>query len=458
VSPTDGATAVPRAELHAFDIGCVVVGGIVGVGIFFTPARVAAAVASPAEVVLAWSLGGLLAVLGALVFAELAMLVPGHGGMFRWIAAAFGPVPAFLYGWANWLVIQAGALGVVALVLVDNLETALGGVQLGANGRIAAAVALMLVFTATNVAGLRAGKRVQNVLTVAKVGALGTIVLLALTTPARAGEPLPPPPRDDGILGRLALAMLPVLFATGGWQQGSFVAGAARRLRDVPVGILGGVAIVVVAYLSINLAYLSLLGFPAAAASSKIGADAATVALGEAGGRVLAAMIVVSAAGIMNTICMAPPYVLYAMAQQGLFPAAFGRMHPRLQTPVLGVLGQGLWAVVLLLAVHTLTGESTMTTLGFVCDGVVFVDWLFFAACGAALLRLRATRTDGLRLPGSRGIAAAFLAGAVAVTLGAVWQQRLASATGLAVVLLGLPFAWLALRSRRAGVTGGRAS
>jgi APA family basic amino acid/polyamine antiporter len=243
-----------------------------------------------------------------------------------------------------------------------------------------------------------------------------------------------------------------VLFAIGGWQQGSFLAGAAARpRRDVPLGILGGVAVVIVAYLTVNLAYLSLLGFDGASHSARIGADAAQVALGESGGRVLAAMIVVSAAGIMNTICMAPPYVLYAMAQQGLFPRAFGRLHARLRTPVAGVLSQGLWAIVLLLLVNFVFARgNTLKTLEFVCDGVVFADWLFFALCGAALLRLRGTRTDALRLPGGALAALLFTIAAVAVTAGAVWQQPSASLTGLVLVLAGAPFG--VLLRRRTGL------
>jgi APA family basic amino acid/polyamine antiporter len=316
---------------------------------------------------------------------------------------------------------------------------------------VALAAALMLLFTATNVAGLRTGKRVQNALTVLKVMALGVLVSFAWLAPERAPEAARAP-QGSGPLAMLAAAILPVLFAIGGWQQGSFLAGAVRHpRRDMPLGILGGVAVVVVTYLTVNLAYLSLLGFDAASQSTKIGADAALVALGEHGGRVLAGMIVVSAAGIMNTICMAPPYVLYAMAQEGLFPAAFGRLHPRLGTPVLGVLSQGLWAVALLLLVHFVFARgSTMDTLGFVCDGVVFVDWLFFALCGAALLRLRGTRPDALRVPGGAVVAVLFLASAALVTVGAVWQQGPASATGLALVALGVPVAQrLQHRARR---------
>jgi APA family basic amino acid/polyamine antiporter len=450
------AAPAPERTLTAFDIGCVVVGGIIGVGIFFTPATVARAVDTPGQVILAWSLGGVLAVLGALVFAELSVLVPGHGGMFRYIQAAFGRGPAFLYGWANWLVIQAGALGIVGLLLADNLDIALfGSSRLPAGAKLGIAVAAMLLFTASNVAGLHVGKRVQNALTVLKVLALGFLVALAWLQGDVPPAPLPEP-SGRSLPAMLASAMLPVLFATGGWQQGSFLAGAARRpLRDLPLGILGGVAIVVVTYITVNLAYLDLLGIDGARRSAAIGADAARQALGDSGGRVLAAMVAVSAAGIMNTICLAPPYVLYAMAQEGLFPVPFGRLHPRLHTPVLGVLGQGLWAVALLLGVHLGVRASgrgtTIETMDFVCNGVVFVDWLFFAACGFALLRLRRMPVPGgFRVPGGAVVAALFAAGAVAVTIGSIAQQVWPSLVGGGLTLLGAAVLPVLMPRRRA--------
>jgi len=454
-SPQPEVAAKAPPVLGVFDIGCVVIGGIIGVGIFFTPARVAAYVDTPQQVILAWSLGGVLAVLGALVFAELCSLVPGHGGIFRYIHAAFGPPAAFLYGWANWLVIQAGALGVVALILIDNLDVLLfGGPRSPPDLKVALAAAAMLLFTGTNVLGLRVGKRVQNVLTVLKVAALCFLVALAsFAGPGPGtGERLP---TGHSLPAMLAAAMLPVLFAIGGWQQGSFLAGAARRpLRDVPLGILGGVAVVVITYITVNLAYLDLLGFAKASTSPAIGADAAKAALGDAGGRVLAGMVVVSAAGIMNTICMAPPYVLYAMAREGVFPAAFGRLHPRWHTPVLGVLGQGLWAVLLLLGVHLgvrwfSDGAKTIDTLDFVCNSVVFVDWLFFTLCGLALLRLRSNWTGGFRVPGGAVVAVLFALGGAVVTFGAISEQTRASAAGAAIVALGIPAYLLFMRGRR---------
>lgn len=434
-------------SLSAFDIGCVVVGGIVGVGIFFTPAVVARRAASGAEVLLAWGCGGLLAVLGALVFAELGARVPGHGGIFRYVHAAFGRLPAFLYGWSNWLVIQAGALGVVALVCIEHVERAIRGAPvLTPAERVGFATAAIVAFTLTNLLGLRVGKLVQNALTTVKVLALlglcGVAVAAAPTDAAAAAAE-----RAGSWPSRLAAAMLPVLFAIGGWQQGSFLAGAARRpRRDVPIGVLGGVLVVVAVYMAINLAYLHLLGFDGAARSPAIGADAARAAMGGGGERVLAAMVAVSAAGIMNTICLAPPYVLLAMAEAGLLPRAFALRHPRLRTPWFAVLGQGLWAALLLLLVHgfasMLAGEggdaATVDTLGFACDGVVFVDWLFFAVCGLSLLRLRRQGPGSFALPAGGFVALAFCGGALLVTIGALWANAAPSLAGGLFVLLGL--------------------
>ncbi|MBL8752636.1 MAG: APC family permease [Planctomycetes bacterium] len=427
-----------RPALSAFDIGCVVIGGIVGVGIFFTPGRVAAAVDDGTQVVVAWALGGLIAALGALVFARLAQAMPGHGGTFAWIEARLGPFPAFLYGWANWLVIQAGALGVIGIVFAENLDVALHGSMGIADGtKVVLAVAAIAVFTATNALGVRTGSRVQNVLTITKLLAIAALVALAVLAPAAAVPPPGAEPRAaKGWFAALAAAMLPVMFACGGWQQGSFVGGAARNpARDVPLGILGGVAVVVVAYLAVNLSFLDLLGFDGAAKSTTIGADAARAGLrsfgwGDAAARVLAGMVAVSALGIVNTICLAPPFVLHAMSERGLFPRRIGALHPRTGSPVLGVVVQGGQGIALLLGAWLLFGGEATKALDFLLDGIVFVDWIFY---GLAAL-------TAWLLPGSRGAAAVallFLLASAVICLGAVVTKPLPSVAGLVVCALG---------------------
>ncbi len=448
-------------SLRAFDIGCVVVGGIIGVGIFFTPAEVARAVDTPWQVVVAWSLGGVLAILGALVFAALSRAVHGFGGTFAYVRAAFGDLPAFLYGWCNWLVIQAGALGIIGIVLVDHAAELVHGADtaVGETTRIAIAALAIVAFTLLNCLGLRVGKAVQNALTVAKTAAVFGLVVLALFATGTGVRPVvvaDAAPRDAWLA--LGAAMLPVLFAFGGWQQGAFVAGAARRPeRDVPLGLLFGVAVVVVAYLTVNLAFLDLLGFEGAARSETIALDAVRVALGEDAAsefvvRLFAAAVVVSALGIMNTICMAPPYVLHAMAKERLFFAAAAHRHPRHGAPVFAVLAQGMWAVVLLMAVHVGSGGGgSIDALGFLLSCVVCVDWVFFAGCAAALLVL--ARRGVPMPPFARTVAVVFGLGSLAVVVGGAASEPGAAATGAGLLMLGLP-AFAAFRrhaSRRTG-------
>ncbi|MFY9345219.1 MAG: APC family permease [Planctomycetota bacterium] len=436
-----------RPGLSAFDIGCVVVGGIIGVGIFFTPQKVAAAVDDSTQVIAAWALGGLIAALGALVYARLARSMPEHGGTFVWIARKLGPLPAFLYGWANWLVIQAGALGVIGIVFAENLDVALHGTKgMGDGTKVALSVAAIAMFTVLNALGLRTGSRVQNVLTVLKVVAILGLVLLALFAGGEAAAPVAARTRAPvGWLAAMAAAILPVMFSCGGWQQGSFVAGAASNpARDVPLGILGGVAVVIVAYLAVNLAFLDLLGFEGAARSTTVGADAARAGLeplghGAIAARVLAGMIAISALGIVNTICLAPPFVLHAMSRQGLFPRAIGDLHPRTGTPVLGVLVQGGQGILLLLVVFVAFGGQTIDVLGFLLDGVVFVDWIFYALAGVAALRLADGRGN---LP-----AFAFTGAAALVCAGAIATNPKASLAGLAVCALGW-LVYVVFRSR----------
>lgn len=440
-------------QLGAFDLGCVVVGGIVGVGIFFTPQKVAAAVDHAGHVIAAWSVGGVMAVLGALVFADLARRVPGHGGMFLYIEKAFGSLPAFLYGWANWLVIQSGAVGLVGLIMADYLDRAIWGeAHSSMDFKVALAALAIGVFTVLNVLGLAVGKWVQNSLTVTKILAVFSLVALALITQGGdvstvAAEPAAP----RGWMLAMAGAMLPVLFSFGGWQQGSFVAGAARRpRRDVPVGIVGGVAVVVVAYITVNLAFLDLLGFEGAAQNEAIAEAAARAALtphgyGDLAGRAISVAVVISALGIMNTICMAPPFVLHAMAKRGLFFAVVGRLHATSGVSTVAVLVQGLWGIALLLGTYLLVADDPRQTLDYLLQGVVFVDWLFYGACGLALWRLRHSDHGGAR---GSVLPLAFAALALAVVAGAIWTSAGPSLTGLVICGVGVPcFFWM--RSRR---------
>ncbi|MHC5065452.1 MAG: APC family permease, partial [Planctomycetota bacterium] len=351
------------------------------------------------------------------------------------------------------------ALGVVGLVCVDYLYVILHGDSsaVSPGTRVALAAGLIAMFTILNAMGLRVGRPMQNALTVAKTLAVFLLVLIALFSEgegfkesalAQAEAP------TRSWLTVLAVSILPVLFAYGGWQQGSFLAGAAKNpQRDVPLGILGGTLVVVVAYIAINLSFLDLLGFEAAAASTTIGADAARAALdplgyGDMAARIFAGMVVISALGILNTICMAPPYVLHAMAKKGLFFSSAGRLDPRFGSPLLGVIVQGGWGIVLLLGAFLIFDEGPSHALDVLLTGVVFVDWVFFALCGYALLRLRGVAGNSLLSPAGL-LALGFALLATAITAGALWTSYESSLAGILVCGAGL-LAFLLMRKRSA--------
>ncbi|MHC4899928.1 MAG: APC family permease, partial [Planctomycetota bacterium] len=220
------ATSPARTTLGLFDIMCVVVGGIIGVGIFFTPGLVAKSVDNAWQVITAWTLGGVVAIVGALLFAQLARLVHGHGGIFVYIHDAFGPVPAFLYGWCNWLVIQSGAIAVISLIVVDNMDKVIGGPATGPGMRLVFASTSILILTTINVLGVHLGRGVQNTLTVIKTLAVFALVALPLLVAAPSvaeNVAQQAPEAAKGWPRAMAAAILPALFAYGGWQHGSFL-------------------------------------------------------------------------------------------------------------------------------------------------------------------------------------------------------------------------------------------
>lgn len=442
-SLADGESSAPR--LSAFDYSCVVAGGIIGVGIFFTPSVVAQKVENETQLLLAWVLGGLLAIIGGLVFAELAGRVPGHGGMFRYVHQAFGRVPAFLYGWANWLVIQAGALGIVTVFAVEHaVEVVSPGTELKPVVLTSASVAIILAFTLLNVWGLRFSRVFQNVLVLAKLAAVMGLVMLAVFS-GGATERAPSESVASTGGGAFALlgAILPVMFSFGGWQQGPSVAGSAKSTQAVSKGIVAGILAVVLAYLAINLAIVELLGFDGARSAGRtVGIEAAKAALepvglGDLGKRVFAFAVVLSAVGIMNTFLLAPPFVLHAMAKKGLFFRRAKSVSSR-GTPVFAVWAQGGWAILLLVLTRQVNAS-----LGELVDGVVFVDWLFMGLCGVALWRLRrrSVESDGFRVPFGSVLVPLFVVAAVLVMVGAIWTRPEPSMIGGAIVVLGLPFA-----------------
>jgi APA family basic amino acid/polyamine antiporter len=380
-----------RRELGLFSAALLVVGGIIGSGIFFTPAETARALPTAGLVFLVWTVGGVVALAGALTYAELGAMMPDAGGAYVYIREAFGRLPAFLYGWMALLSIGTGALAAVALGFAGYAARFVDLAPLGGETMVAAATIAVLTFT--NYLGIKPGAIVQNVFTVAKIVALAALILGGLAMWATLGAPLPvpaaPPPRASLAAG-LATAFVAVLFTIGGWQQMNMVAGEIREpSRTIPRALTLGIAIVIACYLGANAVYLRALGRDGLAASTAVAADTATRLVGPTGGTFITVAAMLSILGFVNVVILATPRIFFAMARDGVFFQAAARVHPRFGSPHVSVLIMGGWAIALLMIARGRIGD--------LLSGVVFADWIFFGLGAASVFALRRSRPDAPR-------------------------------------------------------------
>lgn len=410
-------TVAFRRELGLFDSVVVVAGGIVGVGIFANPSNVARVVGEPVLILLVWTIGGAIALIGGFVWAELASRFPEVGGQYTYLHRAYPPIVGFLYGVALLFIINGGSLAAVSILFASYVDRSI--VPLGAAGiRIGAATALVAL-TAVNAVGIRAGKRTNNVLMTAKVLGMAVLVALALThgaTPAsRFDGPLLGP---DGALahatpGVLLTALVPILFAYGGWQSCANIAGEIKDpVRNLPRANVIGVVVVVALYLSMNVAYLWVLTPTQVAQSPALAADMARVAAGPAGARFVSLLIIVSSLGFLAVVILTGPRLYYAMAADGLFFRRAGQLHPRFRTPVFALCFQAAVSLVLL----------TTNTYDQLLSYVVFADWLFFGLTAASLFIVRRRTPDDrsrayARVPGHPMTTAVFVAVAAGIVV-----------------------------------------
>jgi APA family basic amino acid/polyamine antiporter len=421
-----------RRELGLASASLLVVGGIIGSGIFFTPAEVGRALPTSAWILGVWAAGGLVALAGALTFAELGAMLPEAGGPYVYIREAFGPLVAFLHGWMILLLIASGAIAAVALSFAGYLSRFVPIDAAG--GPLGVAAITIAAVTLTNVLGVKPGTFAANVFTVSKIAALAALILAGLTiTPLPSAGPLTAPPVPPPLSNGLAAAFVAVLFTIGGWQQTNMVAGEIRDpARTLPRALMLGIAIVIVIYVGANLAYLHALGRDGLAASGAVAADTAERVLGPMGATAITVAAMLSIFGFVNVALLANARVLYALGRDGaLFPAA-GRVHPRYGSPHVALLLLGGWSIVLLVA--------TRGSLGALLSGVVFADWVFFGLAAAAVFRLRRLRPDAVRpyrVAGYPWLPAMFVACAVAGVAASWIAEPRMSLAGTAMLAAG---------------------
>jgi APA family basic amino acid/polyamine antiporter len=391
--------------LSLLDATLLIVGSVVGSGIFFAPSIMAGYLQSPGLLLGLWLVGGLLTLAGALSYAELAAAMPRAGGQYVFLSEAFSPLFGFLYGWTLLLAINTGFVAAVAVAFAKATGFFVPGIgeehvlfsALGATFTTAQLVALVVIAVLTwiNVTGLRTGASVQNLFTLAKLGALGILVALAVVTAkgsARNFEPLAslalgPEGLKVGLFAALAGAMSKALFSYDSWYTVTFAAEEVKDPeRNLPRSLVLGTVGVMVAYAATVAVYLYMvpIGEMAAVTESRIGTEAAVRMIGPAGGAFIAVAILVSTFGCVNGLTLAGARVVYAMARDGLFFRGAARVHPRYRTPAAALLLHGLVAGAL-----TLTGTySDLLTL------TAFSSLLFNVLTVAGLFVLRRLRPD----------------------------------------------------------------
>ncbi len=462
-------------SLGVFSTTMLVIGGVIGSGIFRKPGVMAAQLGSPELLLFVWLLGGVITLMGALTNAEIAAMIPETGGQYVFFHRIYGPFFAFIYGWAVLVVIQTGSIAAVAYVFAEysgqfvalppDPAFASISVRLPFIGEIApfkdlwtkaVAAAAIIGLTALNYLGVRFGGLVQNIFTVGKLAAMALLVIAAFLLPSGGSLPnltepsLSIQPHGWMLVASIAAALQGAFWAYDGWNKVPYVAGEMKDpQRILPRALLLGMLVVTGVYLLMNFAYAYVLPIDEMARSKLVAADVAERCF-RGGGRWIAAAVMVSTFGAANAIILATARVFFAMARAKALPALFGAAHPRFHTPGASLILQGVWSVVLLFS-------GTFDTL---TDMLIFVSWIFYAAAAAGVFILRRREPEtprAYRVPGYPWVPVLFIAFSMAylvltvvndVTGYRAAQQAgqpavINSVFGLALVLVGVPLFFL---------------
>ncbi len=429
----------PARVLGPFSTTAVVIGAIIGVGIFFTPARVAGLTGSPSLLILSWAIGGLIALCGALTLAELGGMYTGSAAQYQILRDSCGRLPAFLFVFCNATAIQAGVIGIIAIICAQNLAVAVGRQAPEGAVLIGISLALILSVTAANAIGTRAGAAVQNFTVVAKLLTLVAIAAVAFLASPAATDGLSAGAASSNALSpfkAVAAALIPVFFAYGGWQHALWISGEVKNpARNLPRAIIVGVVIVIAVYLLANVAYLRLLGIGGMAASKTLAADAVAVVIPKAARQIIAGAVALSAFGVLNAQFLSGPRLIYGLAAAGQFFRPFGRIHPRLGTPVAAILLLSGMGIVLLLSAAAYAGitegSTAQDTLDLLLTGAVAVDLVFFALTAAALVILRVKMPGTprpVRVPLYPIVPLIFIAGLLLALVGSLLDEKVRAA------------------------------
>lgn len=432
-----GKAAVPahalRRELSLFDAVAIVVGTIIGSGIFLIPSSIAAQLNSLGAVLLVWVIGGILTVFGALSLAELGSIYPGTGGLCTYLRHAYGPLPAFLYAWGLLFMIHSGSIAALAVgfglyagqvLSMNNLEE-----------KMLSAICI-LALTAVSCVGIRGGKLMQNLIALAKISGLAGIILLLCakgSLPIRFFQTDATTSGHAFSLARFGIALVAVLWVYEGWHVISFVAGEMKRPRlDLPRSLFYGTAAVMLIYVVANLGYYHVLSPAEIRGSDAVAALAVGRLLGPAARISISLLVLVSILGSLNGLILTGPRVYYAMAEEGVFPRIFGQISNSYRTPTLALIVQGIWATVL-----AISGSYQQ-----LFTDVIFTAWIFYGLAVAAVLVLRRTQPQLERpfcVPGYPWVSLLFCIAAAGLVLSTFIERPGGALIGIGLVASGVP-------------------
>ncbi|MGB6678449.1 MAG: amino acid permease [Terriglobales bacterium] len=442
----DLGSARLRKELNIFDAVAVVVGTVIGSGIFLLPSFVAAQLHSLGAVLLVWLVGGILSLFGALSLAELGSVYPGTGGLCTYLRHVYGPLPAFLYAWALLLMIHTGSIAALAVAFGIYVGQVL---PLSIVEQKVLSAGLILTLTVVSCFGIRGGKLVQNFIAVAKVSGLAGIILLLSAKGSRPIHFFESSGSAQGPAFSVAgfgVALVAVLWAYEGWHVLSFVAGEMKKPKlDFPRSLFYGSAIVMLIYLAATLGYYHVLSATEIRGSNAVAALAVGKLLGPIGASVISILIVVSILGSMNGLILSGPRVSFAMAREGIFPAVFGRLSARYRTPTAALVVQGVWAA-------TLAASGSYQQL---FTDVIFTAWIFYGLAVAGVLVLRRSQphtTRSFSVPGYPWLSLLFCVAAAGVIIGTLIARPIGVLIGIGLVGTGIPVYLFCIRMQSATV------
>ncbi len=438
-------------KLGAFDATMLVMGGIVGAGIFINPYVVAERVHSPVLILAAWAAGGVVAMLGAFVSAELADRLPHTGGEYAYLRECYHPLVGFLFGWVLLLVVMTGGMAAVAVTFARYFLALTG---LGVSERVVVVLTLAAL-TVVNCLGAKLGSRVQSLLMVMKILVIAGVILsglLLISHPFPVLHPvLPPADRRSsfGLLTACGAAMIPVLFAYGGWQTSNFVAGEIRDpRRNLTRALMIGVAGVIVLYVAMNAVCIRALGAEGLAATTVPATEVMQRALGAGGARLVAFGIAVSTLGFLSQSILTGPRVYFAMARDGLFFRSVAQITRRTRVPAVAIVLQSCWT-----AVIALSGSYEQ-----ILNYVVSMNFVFFGLSATCLFVLRRRESQasprpasGFRVPGHPFTTLVFIAACWLVVIDTIYKYPMNALAGIAILLLGVPVygVWHQMKRKR---------